>query len=271
MSSPGHHASGWSADRSLRDLKEIISRSRTWRVLAYIDIRSRYRRTTLGPFWITLTAASMVLAIGLIYGQLLGQEIAGYLPYLSVGLLVWYFASSALSEGCNALIGAAPLIKSSNLPITFHVMRTLHRNLIIFFHNFIIIVVEWFVLRWHVGWEAVLSLVGLALLYVFLAGIAITVAVVCVRFRDVPPMVNAALQFLFFASPIIWYPESLKFGRAVLDLNPITYFLVIVRDPLVGRPVPAEDWGIACACSLVALLTAVAVYARYRGRVAYWV
>jgi ABC-type polysaccharide/polyol phosphate export permease len=261
---------GWRSDRGLRDLAEIVSRSRTWRVLAFTDIRSRYRRTMLGPFWITLTAASMVLAIGLIYGQLLGQSIAGYLPYLSTGLMVWYFIASALGEGCNALIGAAPLVKSSNLPIAFHVMRAVQRNLIIFWHNLVVIVVLWLVLRWPIGLTALLSLVGLALLYVFVAATALAAAMVCVRFRDVPPMINAGLQFLFFASPIIWYPETLRYGRPVLDFNPITYFLTIVRDPLVGRPVALADWAIAVGCSLAALTVAVAIYARYRKRIAYW-
>ena len=109
------------------------------------------------------------------------------------------------------------------------------------------------------------------MLYLFLAGLAVSLSIVCVRYRDIPPLVQIATQFLFFVTPIMWYPEALKFGAFILRLNPIAYFLMIVRDPLLGRPISPEVWPIAVALTFASLAAGILMYLRFRDRVAYWV
>jgi ABC-type polysaccharide/polyol phosphate export permease len=92
-----------------------------------------------------------------------------------------------------------------------------------------------------------------------------------VRYRDIPPLMQVLTQFLFFASPVIWQPEQLRFGELILDLNPIAYMLAIVRDPLLGRPIDAFDWLVAVSVAAVSLAVASFMYIRYRHRIAYWV
>jgi ABC-type polysaccharide/polyol phosphate export permease len=145
------------------------------------------------------------------------------------------------------------------------------RNLIVLAHNAIVVALVWPFIRWPVGPSALLSLAGLLLLYVFLIGGSIVLSIVCVRYRDVPPLVQVVTQFLFFVTPIIWHPEQLKFGGAVLALNPITYMLIIVRDPILGRPVALETWIIAIVLAVASLTAGSLMYLRFRNRVAYWV
>jgi ABC-type polysaccharide/polyol phosphate export permease len=260
----------WSETRAVRDLVQVVTRSRTWRLLASADIRSRYRRTTLGPFWITITTGTMAVGIGVIYGQFFGQNVVSYLPYLTAGLIIWWFISSTLVEGANAFISASSLIKSSTLPIAFHVMRGVQKNMIVLLHNLLIIAAEWIFIRWPIGWSVFLSVLGIALMFVFLSAAGTVLAIVCVRYRDVPQMVQAVTQFLFFASPVIWYPESLRFGHLILYLNPVSHFLAVTRDPLLGRAVHLEDWALASAWTVASVVAAVALYIRYRDRIAYW-
>jgi ABC-type polysaccharide/polyol phosphate export permease len=258
-------------DRALRDLRDVVVRSTIWSSLANADIRSKYRLSTFGSLWITLTTGAMALAIGLFYGQFFGQDMHAYLPYFTASYVTWTFIASVIGEASLTLVGAGNLIKSSQMPIVFHVLRMLQRNLIVFLHNAIVLFAIWPFIRWSLYPSAVLSLVGLVLLYLFLVGVSAVTAIICVRYRDVPPLIQVLIQFLFFLTPIIWYPETIKFGTELLKLNPVTYMLMVVRDPILGRPVEIQTWIVAIGLSLTSLMAGSLMYVRYRRRIAYWV
>jgi ABC-type polysaccharide/polyol phosphate export permease len=264
-------ASATDADRALRDLRDVVVRSTIWTSLAYADIRSRYRLSTFGSLWITFTTGAMALAIGLFYGQFFGQDMHTYLPYFTASFITWSFIASVFGEASTTLVGAGNLIKSSPMPIVFHVLRMLQRNLIVVLHNAIVLIAIWPFVRWSLYPSALLSLAGLVLLYLFLFGASVVIAIICVRYRDVPPLIQVLIQFLFFLTPIIWYPEQIKFGTELLKLNPVTYMLMIVRDPILGRPMEIQTWIIAIGLSAASLLAGSLMYVRFRRRIAYWV
>jgi ABC-type polysaccharide/polyol phosphate export permease len=258
-------------DRAKADIARSVTEARIWSTLAVADIQSKYRLSTLGTLWITLTTGSLAVAIGLIYGQFFGVDVTDYLPYFAVSYVTWIFMSSVINEAANTLIGAGNLIKSSSMPILFHVLRMLQRNLIVLLHNAVVIVGVWLFFRWPVDWSLLLVLPGLAICYVFLAGASTVIAVVCVRYRDIPQLIQALTQFLFFVTPIIWVPEQLRFGEILLDLNPFAYMLAIVRDPILDRPMGITTWAIAALLALASLWVGAAIYIRFRRRIAYWV
>jgi ABC-type polysaccharide/polyol phosphate export permease len=257
--------------RAKSDLKRAVTEANTWNALAYSDIRSKYRLSTFGSLWITLTTGSLAVAIGLIYGQFFGVDIRSYLPYFTASYITWILISSVINEASTTLIGSGNLIKSSQMPILFYVLRMLQRHLYIAGHNVIVVVGVWLVLRWEVGFYALLSIIGLVLCHLFLVGLSLVISIVCVRYRDVPPLIQALTQFLFFATPIIWYPEQLRFGEIVLRLNPVAYMLMVVRDPLLGRPTEPMTWIVAALVAVFSLLFGATVYIHYRRRIAYWV
>jgi ABC-type polysaccharide/polyol phosphate export permease len=260
-----------SRTRALQEIAGIARHSRVWRTLALWDIRSRYRFSMLGTLWLVMTTAVTAVSVGLIYSQVFGQDISSYLPYFTAGLIVWTFIASVLNEAAGTLTAAGSLIKSTRVPIAVHIMRMLQRNFLVFLHNLAILGVLWLVMAWHIDARTAAALAGLALLYVFLAGAAVVIAFVSVRYRDVPPMIAAGTQFLFLASPIIWRQDSLAHGAAILALNPIAWFLAVVRDPLLGEPVPLAAWCMAALLSLASAGLAALVYVAYRDRIAYWV
>jgi lipopolysaccharide transport system permease protein len=260
-----------SRSRALYELADIAGRNYVWRALAFYDIRSRYRFSVLGTGWIMISTAVTAVSVGLIYGQFFGMNVTQYLPYFAAGLIVWTFIASALNEASTTLIAAGSLIKGTRVPISLHVMRMLQRNFLIFLHNLVILAVLWLLMPWPLDIGIIASLFGLLLLYVFLVGASVIIAFVCVRYRDVPPMIAAGMQFLFLASPIIWRQEHIQHGAEILAFNPITYFLRIVRDPLLGQSVPLSVWAVAAALTGASAGLATLVYVTYRNRIAYWV
>jgi lipopolysaccharide transport system permease protein len=251
-------------------LAPIVTQNRTWRALAAFDIRSKYRRTSLGPWWITISNALFALIIGLVSGRFLGSDMTTYLPFFVTGLTIWNFIGSGLVEGSQTLILAGGMIKASNLPIAFYVLRMVHRNFIILMHNILVVPVIWLFLPWPVSWTAIYTIFGFATIYVFVTSMSLIVGIVCTRYRDIPPIVQAVVQLLFFVSPIIWMPDQLRGGQLVLAFNPIAHLLSLARDPLLSRPVSPETWLIAFGTAILSAAIASAFYVRYRTRVVYW-
>ncbi|CAL78872.1 putative O-antigene/LPS export system permease protein [Bradyrhizobium sp. ORS 278] len=256
--------------RCREDIAPFLTRHVTWRALAAGDIRSKYRRTMLGPWWITATNAITALIMGAVAGRFLGADMKTYLPHFMVSMTIWNFIASSLGESCYTMINAGGMIKAVDMPILIHVMRMVQRNLIIFLHNIAIIPIIWLIYPWPIGIVSLLSLFGLALVYVFIVSTSTIVSMICVRYRDVPPVMNAIIQLLFFVSPIIWAPSQIKGGELAVALNPIAYLLAITRDPLMGHTPNLASW--AGAAGFIAVLTAamIYIYTRYRSRVVYW-
>ena len=241
-----------------------------WRTLGWADIRFRYRRTVLGPFWLTLSTGVMVFAIGLLYAGLLQQDISSYLPSLAIGIIVWSFFSASVNEGCTVFIGAVGFIKAYMMPLSIYVFRLLWRNIIIFLHNFVIVVVIWTIFRWQLTSAALLSLAGYALMLMFVFGIVLFFGVLCTRYRDIPQIVASVMQLLFFVTPIIWAPASLGEKRWIAEFNPLFSIIEVVRAPLLGQVPDWWQWSIALGCALLSLACGWVFYERYRYRVAYW-
>lgn len=252
------------------DLSRGITAYTVWGTLGWHDIKQRYRRSVLGPFWFTLSTLIMVVVLGLLYSQLLNQEISTYLPYLAVGLVVWQYLASAVNEGCTAFTGSAYLIKQIRLPLTVHVCRIAWRNFVILLHSLPVVIMTLLVFgRWP---SVEIFLLPFALLILWLQGVWIGVAlgILCARFRDIAPIVTNLVQVAFFFTPVMWSPEILKDRVWVAELNPLYHLIEIARGPIIGRPLLFESWVWAIATLVVGFVFAQFLMKRYRNRVPYW-
>ena len=128
-----------SASVAWNDIWQGLHKSWFWGALAMQDIRLRYRGSIIGPFWLTLSMAIMIAAMGFLYSKLFNQDTSTYLPFLTTGLIVWNFISGQINEGCQTFIGAQSLIQSVSLPYSIHVYRQVMRGLIMLAHNLVIL------------------------------------------------------------------------------------------------------------------------------------
>jgi ABC-type polysaccharide/polyol phosphate export permease len=241
-----------------------------WGTLGWADVKLRYRRTLIGPFWVTISLGAMVFGIGLLYSGLFRSDVSTYIPYLATGMIVWMFISTMVTEGCMVFIASGPLIKATTMPMLNYVFRSMWKNLIIFAHNMIIIVILWIIFKVPNLLAVPWFVVGLFLNVIMLFGIVLILSVICTRFRDVPQIITAALQLVFFLTPIIWMSESLRVSRKVVDLNPVYYFIEIVRQPLLGSVPDLHIWLTAMVLAIISLVIGMMSYAAYRRQLAYW-
>jgi len=256
---------------ALSDILGGLRRWDLWGTMGWYDVRQHYRRSVLGPFWLTLSMAVMVGALGFLYGGLFGHSLPDYLPYLALGLIFWSFMASFMTEGCTVFTAAAPFIHQVNAPLSIYPLRLLWKNLIILAHNALVFVA---VAVMFAVWPGAVGLLMVpALIVVCLAGLSISVllGLLTSRFRDIPPIVSSLVQILFFVSPILWKPEQIPSRALFVDGNPFFHLLNIVRQPLLGELPELSSWIFALALTLAASLLAGFCFVRLRSRIAYWV
>ncbi len=119
----------------MEDLWKGLERYDMWSRFAAHDIRQRFRRSVLGPFWLTLSMGIMVAALGLVFGTLFQQDVRDTLPYIATGPIFWGLLTSCISEGTTVFIGNESYIRNVPLPLSVHVYRMLTRNIIIWGFN----------------------------------------------------------------------------------------------------------------------------------------
>jgi ABC-type polysaccharide/polyol phosphate export permease len=257
--------------RALADLRLGILSLHLWPTLAWQEIKQRYRRSVLGPFWLTISTALFIAGMGPLYGALLDQPPAQYAHYLAVGFVVWLFISGFITEGCQAFIAAEGFIKQTRLPLTVHALRVVWRNVLILAHNFIIVILvsAWFMPSW--GWGLLTAPVGIFVIAVNGLWLVILLGLLSARFRDIPQIITSLVQLLFFVTPVFWRPEMLTAHRWVADWNPVFHLIEIVRAPILGHPVSAASWLVTCGVTVLGWLVALTFFARYRARIAYWI
>lgn len=175
---------------ALRDVRDGVMNVRVWQMLAWYEIRQRYKRSVLGPFWLTISMGALVAAMGPLYGRLFNQDVSAYFPYLAIGFIVWQLISSLLIDAGQVFIVAQPYIHQVRMAFTVHVLRMIWRNVIVFLHNFVIVLVVLFWFPPKNGWLALTALPGLFLMLVNAVWIGLMLGVLCARFRDIPPIID---------------------------------------------------------------------------------
>ena len=241
-------------------------------VLGWQDIRQRYRRSSLGPFWLTISMGVLIGALGLVFGALFAMETKEFIPFLSLGLILWSLVTVTINEGCTAFTDSEALIKQISLPLFIHILRVLWRNVIIFAHNLIIFPVVLLFFGIPLRISALLVFPGLVLLLLNLSWISLLMGTLCARFRDIPQIVSNLLQVTFYLTPIIWMPKLLpeRAGHLMLDVNPFFHLIEIVRAPLLGMRPSVMNWVVALSLAVAGWGVTLIFYGRFRSRIAYW-
>lgn len=260
------------AASAVQDITSAIKRFSLIGTLGWQDVRQRYRRSSIGAFWLTISMGVMIATIGIVFGQIFKSPMDEFLPFLSAGLILWNFISIVISEGCGGFIAGEAVIKQLPIPLSVHIFRIIWRNLIIFAHNLVIFPLVLIAVQKAPTWDVLMAIPGLLLLLVNLSWIAIFLGIICTRYRDIPQIVSSFLQVVFYVTPIMWLPSLLpsRTGTYMLDLNPFYHFIEIVRAPLLDQEPSPENWLVSISVAIVGWAVTLILFGKYRRRIAYW-
>lgn len=257
---------------AMSDIAAALRRMSLVAILGWQDVRQRYRRSTLGPLWLTISMGVMIATIGIVFGTLFKSPMTEFLPSLASGIILWTFISTVVNEGCTSFVSSDAIIKQLPIPLFVHVLRMVWRNAIILGHNLVILPVVFLAVGKAVEPVVFLSIPGFALLTLNLLWVALILGAVCARYRDMAQIVGSVLQVVFYLTPIMWLPRSLPAEASVylLDGNPFYHLLEIVRAPLLGQWPSATNWTVSAALAVAGWALALFIYGRYRRRIVYW-
>ena len=260
-------------DPTLRDVIRSAGMWHIWGRLGVQDVRLRFRRSVVGPAWIFLNLAVLVMSIGFIYPHLLGQDPGDFVPYLTLGLITWAYLTNSIVDGGNAFIHAEGYIKQISLPIYVYIFRSfvsIGLTSLITFCAFAAVTVIYPV---PLAPGTLFVIPGLLIMMTTSLLLITIFAHLNARFRDVAHTASVGMQVLFYLTPVI-FPASMLLSRGnlrlVVELNPAYHLLEVIRRPvLTGQAAEWESYLAAGLVILVLAAVATAVVATYRRRIVF--
>lgn len=255
----------------LQDFIKALSQFRVWWNLGVLDVKQRYQRSVLGPWWLSISMLIFILALGTVFSRLFGMDFATYIPYFSAGYLLWIYISSCMTESTDLFRQNSGFIKQIKLPYNIYVFKFLTKNVVIFFHNFLVYLLVLWYFRISLGWEVLMAIPGFFIVSMNLYWISLCIALISTRFRDMAPIISSCVQILFFITPISWNGRLLGEHSKIVKWNPIVYFIDIVREPLLGRMPSLENWVVMFCILGVGITFSLLLFGKARSRISFWV
>jgi ABC-2 type transport system permease protein len=247
--------------------------------LTATEFKLRYFGSVLGYLWTLLRPLMLFGVLYLVFTHIVkfGDKVPHYPVVLLAGIVVFNFFSEATSGGLGSLVARENLLRKVSFPraaVPISVSLTAAANLVLG-----ILVVFGFALI--DGVEVTAGWLGFVLCVVFVIALAtagsVLLSVLFVRYRDVQPIWEVALQLLFWGTPIIYTIESVHNAtvRHLMMLNPLAVAIQQGRHWLVPSTESAAaaiggGWRLLAplAISLVVAWWSVWLFRRREGRLA---
>lgn len=252
---------------AIEDLGAGLRRHRVWVALAQEDIGDQHRRTTLGPLWLLINYLAFAGAFIFVFHG--GPVDPTYASYVATGLLVWFFIMETITSSVTLFVREESFIKGTTLPLSVYVMRAVLQSVIrqgyalcgcviILLFAGVVPSLDWI-------WAAA----GLLVVFACAPAVITCGAFLGVYFPDSQFIVSNLMRVGMFVTPVFWSGEGGSGIRAAFfHYNPFTYFLEVVRQPILGHGFQATAFGICVAITLAAWILALLLLGRLRRKVA---
>lgn len=204
----------------------------TWR-----DIKVKYKQTYLGIAWALLQPLLLMLLFTFLFRNKFITDVPGirYEMFVLAGLILWQLFQSAVSQSADSIVQQSNVIKK----IYFHRLVIPVSGLFVALFDFVVAFLLFllFCFFWQqpLHWQAILFFpAALALNALAAFGMSILISALNVKFRDFRYLIPFILQFLFFATQVIYSLQTLNAGwmRYALALNPVNGAIELFRFPL---------------------------------------
>ena len=254
------HRLSWPDLGELWKYRELIG------FLVWRDVKVRYKQTMIGASWAIIQPFLTMVLFTLFFGKWLQMPTDG-LPapvFYYAGLLPWTLFATGVTAGSNSLVGNHALVTKVYFPRLVIPLAAATAPLVDFVVAFTVLagMMIWF----SVPLSPALLLLPVCIVLLYLTAVAfcLWLSALNVRYRDVRHTIPFIVQFLMFASPVI-YPTSmldLK-GRLIYGLNPIAGVIETFRWAVTGKGVPPGPLMLVSCCVLAIALVTGMIYFRH--------
>lgn len=242
-----------------------------WQLLAWNDLKQRFRRSWLGVGWVMMAFILFLGAKLAIFSQISKSEFSVFAVYLTVGFAAWRFIIGAVIEGTNTFISAENWVKGEKLPMSVHVYRSVYRNFLLALGTIppVMMTCWYFMDSYMMAWIALPLVILTYLLTAF--WVSLVLGALCARVRDFSHLIVTTMQIMFFLTPIIYEIDVLgPTASKYMAFNPFVYYLDILRIPILEGVMPIQSWIIVGIFTAIGLILAILSFAFSRRRIVFW-
>ena len=241
-------------------------------ILAWRDVKVRYKQSLIGIAWAVLQPLMTMVVFTIIFGKFAELPSQG-LPYpvfSMLNLVPWTFLAAVFTLTAGCVLSNRMLVQKVHFPLLILPLACILVPLVDFTFSFAVGlgITTWF----DVAIRPTVVLVPCFLLMLAMTAIGLGsfLAVINVRYRDVPYVVPFLVQLWLFASGVIYAAEAIPEKYiAVASLNPAVGAITGFRWAVVGTPPPtATMLGLGVAMTLVLFFSGLWFYRRAEHRFA---
>jgi lipopolysaccharide transport system permease protein len=256
-------------------LRELLHFRQLIVLLVVRELKVRYKRSVFGILWTMLNPLLLMVVYTVVFATIMRSPQHNFAVFLLSALLPWLFFSVAVLQGLNSVLANQELIRKVRIPQAVFPLSVVGSNLVNFVLSFAPLLLLMAVLRQPFTAALLFVPVGMVLLTLFTSGVTLLLATFTVFFRDVRHLAEVALQMLLYLSPVFYDLQMLgqhdqwwfRGFRLLLRVNPLSYLVPLVRDPVYyGRLPSLSVVAVASASSVVSLLVGFVVFQRLSPR-----
>jgi lipopolysaccharide transport system permease protein len=230
-------------------------------ILAWRDIKVRYKQTFLGIAWAVLQPVAFMVVFYLVLGRLSpGASDSEKIPYpifVFAGLLPWLFFASAVGNVANSVVASEALVSKVYFPRLIVPLASVGSSLADFVVSLAVLGLLMACYGIVPPWPAVLLAPAVFVVIVLVAlGVGTFLAALNVTYRDFRYVVPFLLQLWMFATPAIYVQpksaadEDVPAAVSVLDYNPINPAVAAFRAATLGGDIPWRPLGVVTGLAL---------------------
>ncbi len=250
-------------------LREVWAGRELLLFLAWRDVSARYKQTVIGVGWAVIQPVATMIVFSVFFGRLAGVQSDG-LPYplfAFAALVPWTFFSQGLVQGANSILVNQALVTKVYFPRLIIPFASILSCVVDFAIAFTVLIAMMLYYGVMPGARVILVIPFFLMALVAVAGFALWLSALNVKYRDVRYVTPFLVQLMLFATPIA-YSDSIVQGswRTVYALNPMVGVVTGFRWALLGSN-PPEIAALLVSCTAAVLLFASGVlYFRFAER-----
>ncbi len=251
------------------DISRAIRLHRVWVALAHEDIGDQHRRTTLGPLWLLVNYVAFVGTFVFVF-QPAGKDAAGYSAYVAAGLVVWFYLMEVITLSVSLFQREAGFIEGTTLPLFVYVMRLTMQSAIRAGYAIVGCIAILLLSGSAVALPWLWSLVGLVMILLATPAVITVFAFIGAFFPDSQFIVGNLMRVGMFLTPVFWvYKGQEGIQKYAYHWNPFTYFLEIVRLPIISGELPMHAFAVTGIVSFSAWAAALLLLGLYRKQIVF--
>ncbi|HEY2769845.1 MAG TPA: ABC transporter permease [Solirubrobacteraceae bacterium] len=241
------------------------------------ELRQKYKGSVLGVLWYLVNPLVLMAVYGVMLGPVLkAVNYSDYPLFILAGLLVWLFFAQGLTAASTSLVDQSALISKVRFPRESIPSAAVAVQLVPYLAMLVVLLPVTLVIRGNASWALLLLIPVTVCLFAFTLGLSLIAATAHAYYRDVQPILTAALLPWFFVSGVLFNLQSLPGLNAhhwieplLRWVNPVAPFIEAVRDIIYGGRAPGgATLAYLVAAAIVAGLAGLAVFRRGEGELA---